>query len=147
MKLRITTPTTFAVETDDLRHVRIEDPTGAVGIQRHHAPYVTLLEPSVVTWRDGKGAEHYAAVSGGVLLVQDDVVAIATREAITSDDLEQLERDVVGRFRREQELERSAHGGAARLETAVLRRVYEYVRGERPRVLAPEEEENSHGEG
>lgn len=144
MKLQVTTPSAFTVDADDIRHVRIEDPTGSVGIQRHHAPFVSLLEPSVVTWRDHGGAEHHAAVRGGVLAVTGDVVAIATREAITGDDLDQLERDVVTRFRREKELERSAHGGAVRLETAVLQRVYEYVRGERPHALA-EQEENSHG--
>ena len=146
MRLQITTSTTFAVDADDVRHVRIEDPTGALGIQRRHAAFVTLLEPSVVTWRDASGAEHHAAVRGGVLLVDNDVVAIATREAVTGDDLVQLERDVVTRFRREHDLEQHAHGGAARLETAVLRRVYEYVRGERPRVLDAEEE-NGHGPG
>lgn len=140
MRLRITTPTMFAVDANDIRHVRVEDSTGALGIQRHHASFVTLLEPSVVTWRDARSAEHHVAIRGGVLSVADDVVAIATREAITSDDLLQLERDVVARFRREQELERSAHAGAARLETAVLRRVYEYVRGEMSRVLGAEED-------
>ena len=137
MKLRVTTPLLFPVDVEDVRHVRVEDATGAFGIQRGHASFVTILAVSVATWRDADGREHYIAVRGGVLSVARDVVAIATREAVTSDDLAQLEHDVVARFRREELVEQSARGGATRLETAVIRRISEYVRGERPRFITP----------
>ena len=141
MKLRVTTPLLFAVDVEDVRHLRVEDATGGFGIQRGHASFVTILAVSVATWRDADGREHYVAVRGGVLSGAGDVVAIATREAVTGDDLVRLERDVVARFRREQQIEQSARGGAARLETAVIRRISEYVRGERPRFITPAEED------
>jgi F-type H+-transporting ATPase subunit epsilon len=140
MKLRVTTPIAFAVETDDVRHVRAEDATGAFGIQDHHAPFITMLTVSVVAWRDGAGLEHYVAVRGGVLSAKQDVVEVATREAVTGDDLAQLEHDVIARFRREAQTEQAARGGAARLETAAIRRIYEYIRGERPRLAMTGEE-------
>lgn len=141
MKLRVTTPLAFAVDVDGVRHVRAEDATGTFGIQRGHAPFVTILAVSVATWRDADGREHHVAVRGGVLSVSGDVVAIATREAVTGDDLGQLERDVIARFRGEEQIEHAARGGAARLETAVLRRISDYVRGERPRYITPGEED------
>lgn len=137
MKLRVTTPLVIAVDVEDVRHVRVEDATGAFGIQRGHASFVSILAVSVATWRDANGREHHVAVRGGVLSVAGDVVAIATREAVTGDDLLQLERDVITRFRREEQLEQTARGGIARLETAVIRRISEYVRGERPRFITP----------
>jgi F-type H+-transporting ATPase subunit epsilon len=142
MKLRVTTPLQLVIEADGVRHVRGEDVTGAFGIQRGHAPFVTVLAISVVSWRDADGREHHIAVRGGVLSVLGDV-AIATPEAVTGDDLAQLERDVIARYRREARLEQSAHRGAARLETAVIRRIYQYIRGERPRLVMPGEE-NGH---
>lgn len=139
MRFEVATPTAHAVEADGVRHVRIEDPTGALGIQPRHASFITVLEVSVVVWRDGQAREHYVAVRGGVLSVAADLVSIATREAVTGDDLATLERDVVQRFRREHDAERSARGGLARLKTAAIRRIYEYVRGERAPAL-PEED-------
>lgn len=140
MRLRVTTPLELAVEIEDVRHVRAEDATGAFGIQQHHAPLVTILAISVVTWRDAGGCEHHVAVRGGVLSVRAGVVEIATREAVTGDDLVQLERAVIARFRREEQVEQSARGGAARLETTAIRRIYEYIRGERPRLVMTGEE-------
>jgi len=141
MKLHVITPIAFAVEADGVRHVRVEDATGGFGIQRGHAAFVTIVATSVVTWRDADGREHHVAVRGGVLSVFGDVVGIATTEAVTGDDLAQLERDVIARFRREEVVERTARGGVARLETAVIRRIYEYVRGERPRLVTPDQEQ------
>ena len=139
MRLRITTPLAITVDADDVRHVRAEDATGAFGIQPHHGRLVTILATSVVTWRDGAGCEHHVAVRGGVLAVNAETVEVATREATSSDDLEQLERDVVARFRREATTEQAARGGAARIELAAIRRICDYLRGERPHVAIGEE--------
>lgn len=141
MRLRVTTPIAFVVDADGVRHVHLEDTTGAFGVQRGHAPFVTLLVPSVVTWRGVDGGEHHVAVRRGVVSVSGDLVVVATREAIAGDDLAQLERDVVANFRREEQIEQTARGGAARLQTAVIRRIYQYLRGERPRLMTPSEED------
>ncbi len=139
MRLRITTPLAIAVDADDVRHVRAEDATGAFGIQPHHGHLITSLAISVVTWRDGTAREHHVAVRGGVLAVNAETVDIATREATAGDDLEQLERDVVARFRREETAEQAARGGAARIELAAIRRICDYLRGERTHVVIGEE--------
>lgn len=140
MRLRVTTPLQFALDVDEVRHVRGEDATGAFGIQPRHAPFVTMLAMSVVTWRDRDGHEHYVAVRGGVLAARNGIVEIATREAVIGDDLEQLEREVLERFRREEQTEQAARGGAARLETAAIRRIYEYIRGEKARLPITDKE-------
>jgi F-type H+-transporting ATPase subunit epsilon len=139
VRLRITTPLAIAVDADDVRHVRAEDATGAFGIQPHHGRLITHLAISVVTWRDGAGREHHVAVRGGVLATNAEAVDIATREATAGDDLEQLERDVIARFHRQEATEQAARGGAARIELAAIRRICDYLRGERTRVVIGED--------
>ena len=137
MRLRVTTPLALVVEHPDVRHVRAEDATGAFGLRARHAPLITMLATSVVAWLDGQGVERYVAVRGGVLFARDDVVDIATRDAVSGEDLARLEHDVIERFRREEHLEETARGGAARLESTVIRRIYEYVHGEKTHLTMP----------
>jgi F-type H+-transporting ATPase subunit epsilon len=132
MRLRIATPSGLVVDARDVLHVRAEDATGAFGIQVGHTEFVTTLVVSVVTWRDAGGAEHHAAVRGGVLRVRDGrFLEIATREAIIGDHLEELGHAVLGRMREAAEAEAKARTRAAQLHASVVRHLYRYVRGAR----------------
>lgn len=124
MRLTVTTPLAIVLDLDDVVHVRAEDTTGAFGILPHHADFLTALPASVVSWRNGAGAEHHVAVRGGMLAVsRGDTVAVATREAVRGDDLHRLETDVLAVFRRELEAERTARTDAERLYLAAIRRI------------------------
>jgi F-type H+-transporting ATPase subunit epsilon len=132
MRLRVATPTEVAVDEMDVQYVRAEDPTGAFGIQPHHTEFVTVLAVSVLTYRLSTGVERHVAVRGGVLRARDgDVIEVATREAIVSDDLEALHRAVLAGFRSHAEAEAKARTKAAQLNVALVRNLYRYVRGER----------------
>ncbi|MFX7784697.1 hypothetical protein ABTJ92_20970, partial [Acinetobacter baumannii] len=81
-------------------HVRAEDDTGAFGILRGHADFLTALAISVLSWRDEGGGEHHIAVRGGMLAVHGgNAITIATREAVAEDDLHRLETEVLAGFR------------------------------------------------
>jgi F-type H+-transporting ATPase subunit epsilon len=56
---------------------------------------------------------------------------VLTREAVAGDDLNQLEREVLARFRRTVADEEHARLGAGKLEGALLRRAADYVHIER----------------
>ena len=134
MKLRVTTPLAVVLDATGVRHVRAEDSTGGFGLLPGHADFITVLTISVLTWRAAMQREHHIAVRGGVLSVRDGMlVQVATREAVAADDFAELERAVLRRFREEAHAEETARGSAARLEAAAIRRIYEYVRGERAR--------------
>jgi F-type H+-transporting ATPase subunit epsilon len=134
VKLRIATPTGLALETDDVRHVRAEDATGAFGIQPGHTEFITRLAVSVLTWRDARGAEHPVAVRGGVLRVRDGrMVQVATREAVVGEPLDELRRAVLGRMRDASEAEARARTRATQLQVSIVRHLYRYVRAERGR--------------
>ncbi len=132
MKLTVTTPFAVVIEADDVVHLRAEDATGAFGILEGHADFLTVLAISVASWRDSKGIEHHLAVHGGMLDMRDgSTITIATRDAIASDDLQQLEKQVLATFRSQTEGERAAHSDAQRLYLAALRQIYRFLKSER----------------
>lgn len=137
MKLVVTTPLAVVVEAADVAHLRAEDASGAFGILRGHADFLTALAVSVASWRDTRGAEHYVAVRGGMLEVRDgEAITIATREAVAGDDLERLRTDVLATFRRNVETERVAHTDAQRLYLAAIRQICRFLRRDRRPAMA-----------
>lgn len=146
MRLSVTTPLAIVSEADDVAHLRAEDETGAFGILPGHADFLTVLPLSVVSWRDGRGAEHHLAVRGGMLAVRDgDAITIATREAVADDDLHRLETHVLAAFRRRAEEELTARSDAQRLYLAAIRQICRFLKSERapavpggPAPMAPD---------
>jgi F-type H+-transporting ATPase subunit epsilon len=129
MKLIVATPTEIAVDEDSIRHVRAEDRSGAFGIEPRHADLLTTLSVCVVRWHDQRNVERYVAVRGGVLRVcGGNVVEIATREAVVSDDLAHLRSEVLSSMIKNVEADQTARAGALRLEHAAIRQVYRYLR-------------------
>jgi F-type H+-transporting ATPase subunit epsilon len=129
MRLIVTTPTTIVVNANDVSYVRAEDSTGAFGIQPGHADFLTALAISVLIWRDGNGAEHYAAVRGGPLRVRGGTsVEVATREAVIGDDLENLREVVLARMNSNAESEKAARISALGMQQAVVQEIYRYLR-------------------
>jgi F-type H+-transporting ATPase subunit epsilon len=136
MRLLITTPTTVVVDESDVAAVRAEDESGSFGILAGHANFLTALAVSVVSWRRADGTQRYCAVRRGVLSVSDGtVVAIATREAISGDDLDHLEHVVLADFRDSIEAERAARTASLQLQMNAIRQIVRYLRPERPGAL------------
>ena len=132
MKLTVTTPLAIVAQADDVAHLRAEDESGAFGILRGHADFLTALAISVASWRDEQGAEHHVAVRGGMLSVSGgDTIAIATREAVVDDDLERLERDVLASFQRRSDEEATARTDSQRLYLAAMRQIYRFLAPDR----------------
>jgi F-type H+-transporting ATPase subunit epsilon len=132
IRLTITTPTAVTVRADEVAHVRAEDESGAFGILPGHADFLTVLLPSVVSWRLADGREGHCAVRGGVLTVSGgNEIAVATRDAVTSDDLDWLEHDVLAKFERDRAEEGHARTGSQRLHMQAVRQMIGYLRPER----------------
>jgi F-type H+-transporting ATPase subunit epsilon len=120
MRLRIVTPLEVVVDTD-VDSLRAEDASGSFGILPGHAPFVTALALSIVSWETA-GVARYCAVRGGVLTVQGDT-HIATREAVVGDALATLDRDVLAQFQADAEAERSEHVESVQLQMNAIRRM------------------------
>jgi F-type H+-transporting ATPase subunit epsilon len=131
MKLRVFTPTEVVLE-GDVAHVTAEDPTGSLGIRPGHAPLVTPIVRSILTARDTEGGEQYVAVDGGVMLVDGDSVEVATRQAVASNDMRELEDTVLVRFEQEADADRTNRTALEKMRISFMRRVLDMDRaGER----------------
>lgn len=148
MKLVIATPLGVVVEAAELEHVLAEDLSGLFGIREGHGELVTVLSPSVLSWRGADGLEAHAAVRAGVLHVHkrgaEVVIEVATREALLSDDLAQLESLIETAYRDESIAEELGRGQTSRLHVAVYRGVLRYLR---PEGSAPGAAPTLKGEG
>ena len=120
MRLRIVTPLSVVVDKY-AQSLRAEDASGSFGILPGHAPFLTALGVSIVSWRTAD-AERFCALRGGVLTVGGgSAVDIATREAVVGHDLATLGADVLARFRSDAEEERTEHTETMRLQFNAIR--------------------------
>ena len=141
LHLTVTTPAQIIVDSGGVAAVRAEDESGSFGILPGHADLLTALVPSVVRWRTSDGATHFCAVRGGVFSVSAGRnVAVACREGVLGDSLEDLEAKV--RIVRAQQLEadRKARVEQVRLHALAVRQLLRYLRPH-PAAAAPIEEE------
>ncbi|MCD1618056.1 F0F1 ATP synthase subunit epsilon [Salipiger manganoxidans] len=120
--MRILTPLAIIVD-QPVRSLRAMDASGSFGILPGHADFLTRLAVSVVSWTTPEGGARFCAVRGGALTVRAGNVAIATREAVTGDDLATLDREVLARFRAELDEERIEHVETTRLQLTAMRRM------------------------
>ena len=122
MTLRIMTPLAMIVD-EQASSLRAIDASGGFGILPGHADFLTRLAVSVVSWTAPDRSPQFCAVRGGALSVRAGHVAIATREAVTGDDLATLDREVLARFRTELDDERVEHVETTRLHLSAMRQM------------------------
>ena len=129
MKLLITTPTAVVVDELNVVALRAEDDSGGFGILNGHADLLTALKVSIVSWHGADERARYCAVRRGVLSVTGGhEIAIATREAVVSDDLDRLEAVVLAEFQRRSEAERSSRTEGLQLQMKAIRQIIRYLR-------------------
>jgi len=128
MKLTVTTPARVVVDTDDVAALRAEDASGSFGLLPGHADLLTVLVPTVITWRDAAGRAHYVAVRGGVLSVRAGAsIAVATRQAVAGDDFDALDVALAQVMEAARDEEAQARSEALGLEAAAVRHLERYL--------------------
>jgi len=129
LHLTVTTPAQVLAESDNVVAVRVEDPSGSFGVVPGHADLLTVLVPSVVRWRTVDGAARFCAVRGGVFTVSAGRnVAVACREGVVADSLDDLEANVRAVRARQREADRKALVEQTRLHTLAVRQLVRYLR-------------------
>jgi F-type H+-transporting ATPase subunit epsilon len=127
MRLRIVTPLSVVV-AEDTDSLRAEDASGSFGIRPGHAPFLTALTISILSWKNS-GVERFCALRGGVLTVTGGTtVAIATREAVAGNDLATLDAEVLARFQSDADEERVEHVETMRLQMNAIRQMISRLR-------------------
>jgi F-type H+-transporting ATPase subunit epsilon len=129
LHLTVTTPAQILVTSDSVAAVQAEDQSGSFGVLPGHADLLTVLVPSVLRWRTVDGAAGFCAVHGGVFTVASGRdVAVACREAVVGDSLEELEEKVRAVRAQELEGERKARVEQMRLHALAVRQLVRYLR-------------------
>ena len=129
LHLTVTTPAQILVQSDNVVAVRVEDQSGSFGILPGHADLLTVLVPSVLRWRTADGAARFCAVRGGVFTVASGRdVALACREGVVGDSLDELEAKVRAVRAQELEADRKARVEQIRLHALAVRQLVRYLR-------------------
>ncbi len=113
-----------------MRGLQAADASGRFGLWPGHEAFVTALEPCIVVYRDQHDQERFAAVDGGVLVLDQNVVSIACREAVVADDLEQIADRANAMLCQRKLEEKTARDEFAELQLTLLRQIKQ---AERPR--------------
>ena len=103
--------------------IQAADATGRFGLRPGHEPFVTVLAPSLLVYTTEGGREMYAAVDGGVLLLENNRVVVATREAVLSDRLEELAVQASAILDRRRTEERRAEAEFHELQAALVKQL------------------------
>lgn len=99
------------------------DASGRFGIWPHHEPFFTVLAPCVLVYRLADGQEQYAAVDGGVLLVEHGRASIVSREALTSARLDAVAGKARELLEARRAQERSTSSAFLELEAALAKQL------------------------
>jgi F-type H+-transporting ATPase subunit epsilon len=128
LHLVIATPERSVLDADGITAVRARDASGSFGILPRHADLLTVLPPSVVSWRDSAGVKGFCAVRGGVLTVTGGrEVAVACRQAQLGNRLEQLEAQIAATRAAEADAERRARVVQMKLHATAARQLMRYL--------------------
>ena len=103
--------------------VQAADATGRFGLRPGHERFVTVLAPSLLVYTDEAGTERYAAVDGGVLLLEGDRVSVVTREAVLADRLEEVAEKAAAILDSRRRQERHARAEFDELQTALVKQL------------------------
>ena len=129
LHLTVTTPAQILAESANVTAVRAEDQSGSFGILPGHADLLTVLVPSVLRWRTADGAARFCAVRGGVFTVASGRdVAVACREGVVGDSLDELQAKVRAARAQELEADRKARVEQIRLHALAVRQLVRYLR-------------------
>lgn len=128
LELEILAPDHVVVK-DRIVSLQAADASGRFGIRAGHEDFLTVLVPCVLRFQLEAGGERYAAVDGGVLVLEGGRVAIATRDAVVADRIEQVADAAAAMLEARREKEQAARSGFAELEITLVRELRKAVQG------------------
>jgi len=120
LDLEIIAPDRVAVHARIIA-LQAADASGRFGIWPGHENFLTVLVPCVLRYRAEGGRELYAAVDGGLLVLENGRVSIATRDAVIAERLDEVADMAVEMLDARKGKEHAARVGFAELEASLLR--------------------------
>lgn len=107
--------------------VQAADASGRFGVRPGHEDFLTILVPCVFRLGGEDGRESYAAVDGGVFLLEGGRISVATRDAVVADRLDEVADQAAAMLEARRAKEQAARAGFAELEASLLRELRKAV--------------------
>lgn len=121
MNLKVLLPSEVLLE-EEVEKVTAEAENGFFTILPRHIDFVAALVPSIFSYQDKSGTEHFLALDSGVLVKQGDQVFVSAARAVPGDDLDYLQETVENELKVLSETEKKSRAVMSRLEVDTLRR-------------------------
>lgn len=131
MRIRILTPLATILDRTDIAEILARDDSGAFGVRSGHAPFLTALQPSVLTLRTEHGAVLYAAIAGGMLRVDRDGVRVTSPDAATGSELAPLAARVAAEKAAALHRQRDGEAQERTLHAALVHHLLDSVTGDK----------------
>jgi F-type H+-transporting ATPase subunit epsilon len=122
LSLEILTPDRTLLRAEPVE-VRAVDATGSFALLPLHEDFCTALVPSILTYAEQGSKEHYVALDGGALVLEDGRVSVVTRDAVASDDIDRVSACVSDMLKLRQAQEREAATSLRKLVAELLQRL------------------------
>jgi len=100
------------------------DASGAFGVLARHARMLTVLEFGMARFRTADDAWHYVALPGAVAYFVHNLLHLATRRYVLSDDYGVVADAIETTLRAEEHTLRSLRQSVGRLDREILRRLW-----------------------
>lgn len=126
LELEVLAPDHVVIK-DRVVSLQAGDASGRFGLRTGHEDFLTVLMPCVVRYQPEAGGERFAAVDGGVLVLERGRIAIVTRDAVVADRIEEVADAAAAMLEARRAKERAARSGFAELETTLLRELRKAV--------------------
>jgi F-type H+-transporting ATPase subunit epsilon len=104
------------------------DQTGSFGILANHTRTIASLVVGLARFRLATGDWHYLALPGATLYFEDNVLSIATQQALVDDDYERISAALREQLLAEEEKLASMKQSLHRMEEEIFKRLWEMGR-------------------
>ena len=127
LELEILAPDRLIVRTPIVA-LQAADASGRFGLRTGHEDFLTVLVPCVVRYQTAEGQERFAAVDGGVLVLEGGRIALVTRDAVVAERLDRVADAAAAMLEGRRLRERTARAEFAELQTSLLHELGEVQR-------------------
>ncbi|MFI5457466.1 MAG: F0F1 ATP synthase subunit epsilon [Isosphaerales bacterium] len=101
--------------------IQAADASGRFGLRPGHERFLTVLVPCIFQYRTEDGHEWYAAVDGGVLLLEHDRVSVVTHDAVVAEKLNEVADQAAAMLEARRIREHESRSGFAGLKSSLVR--------------------------
>lgn len=130
MNLKVLLPGKILVD-EPVESVTVEAPDGSLTLLPRHIDFVSALVPGILFFRaeardaETIGSDCFVALDDGIVVKKGSELLVVTRDAVRSNELQNLRQLVVDRFYQRDQHERRLRTVLAHLESSFMNRFIE----------------------